>query len=333
MKRIKLLDCTLRDGGSINNWNFGQDRIINILQYLNDAKIDIIETGFLQNNIEYNPDKTITTDITQFNNIIEKIKNKNFKSVVMIDTGKFDINLLPKKKETLIDGIRLMFKKNEITTAKKYAEYIKNSNYELSLNPVSITTYEKSDLKELFKLTNSILPSVIYIIDTYGLLNNKQTKEYFRLFDENIANQIEIGYHSHNNMQLAFSNSAEIINYKTPRKIIVDSSLYGMGKRAGNTNTELISQYLNNNFETNYDINKIISIIEKEIMPLHTNFQWGYSIIHYIAAINKCHSDYVSYLYNEKKLNFAEINNILNKIAKNEKLTFNKNYIDNIFIE
>ena len=330
-KKIKILDCTLRDGGSINNWNFGYCNIINIIQTLNDAGIEIIENGFLQDGYDSNEDYSISSSLYSFDTKLEKIQNKHFKSVTMIDIGKYNTNNLPDKSNTLTDGIRLMFKKNELKNAISACENIIDKGYSLSLNPVSITTYTKEDIKELCGIANELRPSIVYIIDTYGLLDKNETLKYFDYFNSSLNDDIEIGYHAHNNLQLAFSNSSEIINNSDNRTLVIDGSLYGMGKRAGNTPIELIANYLNNNYSKEYNINKINEIIESIIMPLHYKYEWGYSLIHYLAAINHCHSDYVTYLHNNKKLNFNQIDKLLKKISDDNKLIFNKEYIEQLY--
>ncbi len=330
MKKIKLLDCTLRDGGSLNGWHFGCNNILNILQHLNDSNIEIVEIGFLQNNTEYSADKTIASSTAAFDNFILKVKNKKFKAAAMIDVEKYDISFLENKNETLIDGIRLMFKKQDLQKAVEYSFLIKEKGYSLSLNPVSITTYKKDDIKNLIKITNETEPDIIYIVDTYGLLNQVETTEYFKEFDDNLKEKTEIGYHPHNNLQLAFSNSIGIINNKSNRNLVIDGSLYGMGKRAGNANIELLSEYLNKNCNSNYDTGKLINIIETTILPLYKEYNYGYSLVHCIAAINKCHSDYVTYLKNNENLSYSEINKILPLISEDKKLTFDKQYVEEI---
>ncbi len=330
MKQIKLLDCTLRDGGSINNWHFGENTITDILNSLNNSNIEIVEIGFLQDDIFNSKDLTITSDYKYFDSLLSKVKDKKFKAVAMIDFGKFYINHLPNQNETLIDGIRLMFKKQDLKEAIEYSKEIIKKGYSLSLNPVSVTTYTKTDIEELIKYINSLNPAIVYIVDTYGLMDRYETFNYFEELDKGLNSNIEIGYHAHNNLQLAFSNSIEIVNSLSKRNIVIDGSLYGMGKRAGNTHTELIAEYLNNKKEKKYNINELIRIIEESIIPMHSNLNWGYSLTHYIAAINKCHSDYVTYLEKEKNLNLFTINKIVCKIKEEKKLSFDKNHIEEI---
>ena len=328
MKNIKLLDCTLRDGGSLNNGMFGYSSILNIVQFLNDANIDIIETGFIDNNISENQNSSINPNTKFFNNLTKKITNKKCKAVAMIDFSKYDRTKFNIEKKQELDGIRIMFKKNQITDVLDFCYKLKDLDYSIALNPVSITTYKKEELINLLKQANILSPYAVYIVDTYGLLDKQETLEYFNLFKTYLNENIQIGYHSHNNRQLSFANSIELINNSEARKLVIDTALLGMGKRAGNTPTELMADYLNSYGKRNYDLNKITQIINSDILPLKEKYEWGYSLIHYIAAINKCHSDYVTYLFKEKKLSIEEINTILCKIEEEKKLSFDKNYTD-----
>lgn len=328
MKNIKLLDCTLRDGGSINNGQFGYSNILKICQYLNDSNIETIELGFLDNNVVRNENSTINTDISFFDEISSKIKNKRSKTFVMIDYEKYNQKNFNINKKENLDGIRIMFRKERIKEVMNFCEKLKSLNYAIVLNPVSITTYTKNELNDLLKEANYIEPNAIYIVDTYGLLDKDETIEYFHTFENSLKENITIGYHSHNNRQLSLSNSIEIIKVATKHNLIIDTALYGMGKRAGNTPTELLANHLNRYNKKNYDLEKITKIINENILPLKEQYEWGYSIIHYIAAINKCHSDYVTYLYKEKKYSIEEINLILKNIDDEKRFIFSPKYID-----
>lgn len=327
MKKIELLDCTLRDGGSVNNWMFGEKSIVGIFQSLNDANIDIIETGFIDNNSKEENNRSLNPSDKFFNNLCKKIRNKKCKAFAMIDFSKYDTQNFNLNKSDSLDGIRVMFKKHQLNDVIKFCEQLKKLDYEISLNPVSVTTYTKEELLNLIKKANELKPEILYIVDTYGLLSTSETVELFNFFDNNLEKNIKIGYHVHNNLQLALANSIEIIKTNSDRQLVIDASLYGMGKRAGNTPIESLSLYLNNNFNFKYDTSKLIDAIEKYIQPLKSQFNWGYSLVHYIAAINKCHSDYVTFLYKEKNLSLNEVHDILKEIPNDKKLNFDKNFL------
>lgn len=326
MKKIKLLDCTLRDGGSLNHWTFGENSIQNIIQALNDSFIDIIELGFIDNNTQNNPNSVLKPDNTYFDNL--QPLNKQCKTCAMIDFSKYDtekFNITPSEK---LNGLRVMFKKEMLKETITFCKRLKELNYEVSLNPVSVTRYSKDEFLKLIDCVNNLLPKTLYIVDTYGIMRNKETLEYFELIDKNLDIKIEIGYHSHDSMQLSLSNSINIINQNTDRTIIIDCALYGMGKRAGNTKTEILAEYLNRTAKKNYNLKIINKIIQSEIFPLQKKYNWGYSILHFISAINKCNSDYALYLNNEKHLPTEKINELLKLFDEEKKLSFDKNYAD-----
>lgn len=326
MKKIKLLDCTLRDGGSLNGWMFGADNILSLYNSLNESGIDIVEIGFIDNNVKDNINSALKSSISEFDNI--KIENKKCKCCAMVDISKYDTSKFNFTRSKNIDAIRIMFKKELLNSAADCCVKLKELGYQVSLNPVSVTRYNEKEFLNLIEKSNNIKPNALYIVDTYGLMSQEETVKYFNLADKYLREETEIGYHIHNSMQTAVSNSINIINQDTKRTLIIDSSLYGMGKRAGNTQTEVIAQYLNKNFNKNYDIDKLIKTAEERIIPLKETCEWGYSLVHFIAAKNKCNSDYSTYFYKEKMMSLDEINCILKNFEEEKKLIFNKKYAD-----
>ncbi|WP_305752802.1 hypothetical protein [Campylobacter coli] len=234
--RIGVLDCTLRDGGYLNNWKFGKGVIANIVERLGLSKVDYIELGFLKNDSYLDLDSSHITDIR---NITLKPNNSLF--VAMIEIGEYDISNIPQRDNNiLIFGFRLMFRKKQLMEAGGIAEKLQRLGYNVFLQPVNIMDYNLQELTTLIQLTNKINPYAVYIVDTYGFMNKYDLMEKFFILDSNLNKNIKLGYHSHNNLQLAYSNCVELIEHNTQREIILDSSVFGMGKGAGNANTELI---------------------------------------------------------------------------------------------
>ena len=180
---------------------------------------------------------------------------------------------------------------------------------------------------------NEIEPYAFSIVDTYGLLDDRKLKNYFYLIDNNLLPSIKIGYHAHNNFQLAFSNSIKFLATDTTRRIIVDSTVYGMGKSAGNTASELIAMHMNERYGTDYDINQILEILDTDLMAIYKKHFWGYKYIFYISAMQKCHPNYVQCLLDKKTLSVTSINEILSRIPKDKKLLFDAQYIEEAYIE
>jgi 4-hydroxy 2-oxovalerate aldolase len=154
----------------------------------------------------------------------------------------------------------------------------------------------------------------------------------FYLVDHNLDKRIAVGFHSHNNLQLCFANVQELLQLNTPRQLIVDASLYGMGRGAGNLNTELVTQYINTNFGLQYDNIEILELIDEYIRPLSIQYKWGYEAAYYIASITGCHPNYASFLMNKQTLHIQDIYAILNSLDINRRALFDKDYIGEEYI-
>ena len=328
---IRLLDCTLRDGGFLNDWNFGRNTMLTIFNRLNNANMDIIEIGFLDGRSSKNLERSMNPTTLDFDECFVSINHKKSMVVAMIDYGTCDINnIYP---SDFIDGIRVIFKKKDIDNALAFCKQIKDKGYKVFVQPVSITTYSDKEMIELVEKVNVLKPYAMSMVDTYGLMHKENLIKYFYIMDNNLDPEIIIGYHSHNNFQLAYSNSIELANLKTRRPLIIDASIYGMGKSAGNTNTELVAMYFNENFDKNYDIREILEIIDCEIIKLRHKYTWGYSLPFYISALNDCHPKYVDFLRKKNTLSIKSIDEILSKIEHSKKLTFDKSYIEQLYYE
>lgn len=330
MSNIEILDCTLRDGGFINDWDFGHYTIYNIVNRLIDSNIEFIEVGFLHNDRTLDINRTITKYTDDFSKII-KIRNKKVMILGMIILGEADINNVGDKNNTILDGIRIVFKKKDIEKALELSNKIKNKGYKIFLQPASVTDYSNEDMEILAKKVIEINPYAIYIVDTYGLMHKKQVLKYFNILDQILPKNTKIGFHSHNNFQLSYANSIELIELNSDRNIILDSSLFGMGKGVGNLNTELITDYLNKFHNYNYNIGQILELINLEILKIKNRYSWGYSFNGFLAASNDCHPKYVQYLIDKDTLSVHSINNILSKIDKDKKTTFNKELIETLY--
>ena len=328
---VKLLDCTLRDGGFLNDWNFGKYNILTIFNRLQNANVDIIEVGFVNDSNVYNINRTINPNTKDFDKFFSQIKKQNSMVVAMVDYGTCDIKNI--SAPDFIDGIRVIFKKKDIDNALAYCKQVKDLGYKVFVQPVSITTYSDMEMLELVEKVNKLKPYAMSMVDTYGLLHKDQMIRYFYLMNNNLDKDICLGYHSHNNFQLAYSNTIEFAEIKTDRELILDGSLYGMGKSAGNACTELLAMYLNENFNKNYDLNEILEAIDIDIMKYKASYEWGYSLPYFLAASNNCHPNYVKFLQNKNTLNVASMNDILASIEPSKKLTFNKDYITKLYID
>ena len=333
MKDIKLLDCTLRDGGYVNDWEFGRDNIVNIFERLVSAGVDIIEVGFLDERRPFDPNRSIFPDTESANKIYGRLDKGNAMVVAMIDYGTCGIEHLQPASETCLDGIRVIFKNFKKEKAIAFCKEVKALGYKVFAQAVSITSYTDRELLDLVDLVNDLEPEALSIVDTYGLMHEDHVQHYFELMDYNLKPGIKIGYHAHNNFQLAYSNSIELLRVPTRRTIVIDGSLHGMGKSAGNLPIELMSMYLNGNYGKNFDISQLLEAIDMNIMPFYRKTPWGYKMFYYIAASHQCHPNYVDWLMNKQTLSLSQITEILNMLQGEKKLLYDKEYIEELYME
>lgn len=331
MKVIKLLDCTLRDGGFINDWEFGHDNIVNIFERLISSGVDALEIGFLDERRPFDRNRTIMPDTKSADRIFGRLDKGNAMIVAMIDYGACGIENLSPCGESFIDGIRVIFKKHVMKEAISFCHEVKRLGYQVYVQAVSITSYSDREMLDLIELVNELNPYALSIVDTYGLLHQDNLLHYFELLNHNLNQEIGIGYHSHNNFQLAYSNSIEVLREPANRTLLIDASLYGMGKSAGNLPLELIAMYMNTSCGGNYDTAQMLEAIDINIMPFFRKSPWGYNLFFYIAASNNCHPGYVKFLMDKQTLSLKALNGILNSIEPEKKLLYDKDYMEGLY--
>ncbi len=331
MREIKLLDCTLRDGGYVNDWNFGHDNIITVFERLISSGVDVLEIGFLDERRPFDRNRSIMPDTQSADRIYGSLDKGQTMLVAMIDYGTCGITHLSPRSESCIDGIRVIFKKHVMREAIAFCHQVKKLGYSVFVQAVSITSYSDRELLDLVDLVNELNPYALSLVDTYGLLHQDNLLHYFQLLNYNLKPEIAIGYHSHNNFQLAYSNSMEVLREPSERTILIDASLYGMGKSAGNLPIELISMYMNTNCGRNFNISQMLEAIDISIMPIFQKSPWGYNLFFYIAASNNCHPSYVRFLMDKNTLSLRSINTILDSIEPEKKLLYDKEYIEQLY--
>lgn len=331
MERISILDCTLRDGGYVNDFNFGQIAMNNIIQKLSKASIDIIECGFLKSGA-FDDQRSLFGSIEAVKKVIRN-KNQNLLYVGMIQFGAIANEEISACDGSSIDGIRLTFHEHEIEAAFILGRQLMDKGYKVFMQPVGTMTYTDEALLKLIAKINDLKPFAFYLVDTLGTMYKNDLLRMFYLVDHNLNKNICIGFHSHNNLQLSFANAQELMQLNTPRKLIIDASIYGMGRGAGNLNTELVTQYINSNLGLKYDNLEILEIIDEYIRPLSLKYNWGYDASYYIASVTGCHPNYASFLMNKQTLHVQDIHAILSNLDIDKRALYDREYIGAEYIK
>jgi len=153
----------------------------------------------------------------------------------------------------------------------------------------------------------------------------------YYLLEHNLDESIRIGYHAHNNLQLAYSNAQTFANIHTKRERIIDSSVFGMGRGAGNLNTELFVQFLNETHNATYNVYPLLRIIDETLGNIYAESYWGYSLPYYLSATYNCHPNYASYLADKNTLSVKSIQEILSQIELSNKDSFDKEHIEYLY--
>ena len=333
MGKFKLLDCTLRDGAYIVNSIFGDVSIKGIIDKLNKANIDIIECGWLKND-EHKKDSSFYHVISDVNDYILK-PNPDCKYVLMIDWDRYDINLLPVKNENNVcDSIRVVFPFDHFKEGLNVGKEIKDKVYNIYFQAANTLAYSDDDLKILATECNKISPLGISIVDTFGAMYEDDLERIVKVLDKELKDDIAIGFHSHNNQQLAFSNAIHFMKVlkDSSREAIIDASLCGMGRGAGNATTELVANYLNQKYDSNYDLDVIMDAIDIYMTKYSEKYKWGYSTEYCIAGIYCCHVNNIAYLSKNHRANARDMRNVIDSLSPSDRKKYNYDLLEEKYL-
>ena len=307
--KISILDSTLRDGGYCNNWQFGYENIKKIISGLIQSNVNIIECGILCNGT-YSNNQTKYSTLGKVSSLIPDNYESNL-FVILMNYGDYDVKAIPDYCGKGIEGIRVAFHKKDIKEAIELIRIIKSKKYKVFMQPMVTSSYNIEEFIELIKLANDVEPYAFYIVDSFGSMNDDMLKKYSSIANYMLNKTVALGLHAHNNLQLAYSNSKYFIDEVDSRNLIVDSCIMGMGRGAGNLNTELFLSYMNDKFDTKYDIEPILRLIDEIVNGFYQNKYWGYSLPYYISAIFYMHPNYGTYLSDKNTLTISMLKELL----------------------
>jgi 4-hydroxy 2-oxovalerate aldolase len=264
---------------------------------------------------------------------ILKHKKTGVTYVAMMDFGKFDVDNLQQRSPEGIDGIRMAFHKKNRCDVIELGKKIIDKGYQLYIQPMVTLRYSDAELLELIDLINGELPaaSAFYIVDSFGEMRPNDMNRILNLVDHNLIPSMTLGFHSHNNLQMSYSNAVALLQFPTNRDLMLDSSIMGMGKGAGNLNTELLLEHLNLFYGKNYQISPLLEVMDKVINQLHSEFYWGYAPEYYLSAVNQCTPSYASHFYNKHMLPIDQVGELLGMIAEEKKISFDRDYAEKLY--
>lgn len=334
MSHAKLLDCTLRDGSYIVDGNFGKNAISGIIKRLQESNVDIIECGWLKN-AEYTDGSAYYHMPSDLEKYLIIGKNPKVTYVAMIDYDRYDINRLPPYDGKSIDAIRVVFPKNKVNEGLALAKPIRERGYKVFFQAANTLGYTDQEILTLIEKVNEVEPDAVSIVDTFGAMYPDDLKHILELFIHNLKKSVMLGLHSHNNLQLSFANAMEFANILAveERNFIIDSSLCGMGRGAGNACTELVAGFLNKKYGRDYNIDIILDTIDMYMAHYMNDFEWGYSIPYYISGTYCAHVNNIAYLLRQHKTRAKDMKNIIECLAPEKRVIYDYDALDSVYVD
>lgn len=281
---IKVIDCSVRDGGLMNKWQFDDAFVRKVYTSLSEAGIDYMEIGYLSSESAFSRNVVGPWKFCAEPDIRRIIgdSEKKIKLSAMADIGRIAYDDIPMRSESSLDMIRVACYAHQVDAAISLAHHCIDKGFETTINLMAVSTVGIRELDEaLDDLSKSKVP-VIYVVDSFGTFYSEDIDVLAKKYMSRLPGKT-IGIHCHNNQQLAFANTIAAIiagiNY-------LDATLYGIGRGAGNCPLELLISFLKN---PKFKVRPIIDAIEAEILPWREKIDWGYFIPYMITGVLNQH--------------------------------------------
>ncbi len=273
-----ILDCTIRDGGLVNNWDFTPEFVSEMYNALNASGVEYMEVGYKNSpkllKAEAGPWRFLNDEYLK-----EVIPNKGkTKLSALVDIGRVDENDILPRDQSPLDLIRVACYISDVGKGIDLAQKFTDKGYETSLNIMALSHVLEKDLSDALVEINKSSIDIVYVVDSYGSILPGNIGYLVNLFRKHLPEK-KLGVHTHNNMQLALANTLEAVNHGVS---FLDASVFGMGRAAGNCHTELLVSALKNK---RYEMRPILEIIEKHMVAIRNNWEWGYNIPYALSGM------------------------------------------------
>lgn len=327
-RQISLLDCTLRDGGIAIDFEFGTARMQSIKACLEHSGVEYIECGYIDEKKGTSEGRTcFDNEVSIQKHLLDSGKKTGVTYVAMIDYGTFNVNNLKPRNEKGIDGIRLAFHKEKWHESIEWGKVILSKGYDLYIQPMVSMRYSDEEYRELIQICNEQLSGAkaFYIVDSFGQMDSAMLTHKIEIVDQYVSPSMKIGFHAHNNRQLAYSNALTFLDYNAKHDIMLDASIMGMGKGAGNLCTELIAASLiqeGKNYETTCIYESISEYFSKKIK---TN-PWGYSLDYYLSSLYSCTPSYIKIFLKDQRVTTDILIQLLKTMPEEKKAACDRTF-------
>lgn len=324
MGTIKVLDCTLRDGGfaledavknNIKTEQFGYKEREYLARHIVNSGVEIIEIGAIEVTPEDKRGFAIYQDMQGISSVMPQKADEKQMFAGFYRGPDIDVNTVPEKKESMLDIARVCLRYSELEKSLIFSKGLSTKGYKVFLQPMVTVRYSIEELLRVIDAANDMNAYAVYFVDSYGYMNPKDIEFYYELFDKHLKENIAIGFHAHNNMEMALINVIKFLSLGTNRNVIIDSCVSGMGQGTGNLQTEVITNYLNGMHDKKYNLAEVYKACEI-VDRYNINHLWGYYVPRYIAACNRTAYKYAMSLGNHYNKGYAEIDELLSKMPE-----------------
>ncbi len=280
-ENVKVVDCTVRDGGLINKWQFSMEFVRAVFLVLDAAGVDYMEIGYRASEKLFPPGEFGPWRFTKDDAVAEMIGDvkTDMKLGVMVDIGRVEPDDIVCKKDSPLSFVRVATYLKDINKAIELAKFIEERGYESFINIMAISTVDSYELKEgLARVEAECNVTAVTVVDSYGSLYPDQVKHLVGVFSENLKKK-RTGIHCHNNLQLGFANTIEAVHAGAR---FCDATIQGIGRGAGNCPIELIISYLKN---PRYNLEPVLRVMQDHFVKLATEIEWGYILPYMVTGI------------------------------------------------
>jgi len=296
-----VMDCTVRDGGLMNKWQFSDEFVRAVYEKCVEAGIDYMEIGYKSSESAFSRDEVGPWKFCDDKDLrrIMGDNNTNLKISAMADIGRIDPDDIPPASESLIDMMRVACYVHQVDKAVWLAEHCMDKGYEVTINLMAVSKVNEVDLDQaLADLAKSRVP-IIYVVDSFGSLYCESIEHLVKKYKAALPGK-ELGIHAHNNMQLAMSNTiTSLMNGAT----LLDATLLGMGRGAGNCPIEILTAFLKN---PKYRLLPLLDVIQNHVKPWQEKIDWGYHIPYLITgSMNEHPRSAMKWMDSEQKDDFV----------------------------
>lgn len=338
-RHISILDATLRDGGQglddlFNNGFtdkcFTDEKKRRLISLLENSNVEIIELGSMGPSADDKSKFAIYQNVEDLSKFLPAKRKEGVLYVGLYIGPDTDIDKIPDWNPSLVDGIRVILRYSELQKSLDYCAALAKKGYKVFVQPMLTMRYNDTELDLIIRSSNEMRAYACYFVDSYGYMEPKDILRLFDYMDKGLNKEIKIGFHAHNNMNLAYSNVLYFINLDTERELIVDSCATGMGQGAGNMQTELLVPYMNEHFGKNYNYEPVLEIcdyLDKEMIPSDL---WGYSVTRLLPAVYKTAYKYALMMRNKYNLSFKDMNAILRDMPDDMRNRYTRDNLESL---